>query len=73
VVPEWDLPTCDRVRTSSNDFSVVFRALARGPLMAADIAATTGLPPEVVDEVVRVSAMTGAIAIVQGRCAARSL
>jgi hypothetical protein len=41
--------------------------------MAADIAATTGLPPEVVDEVVRVSAMTGAIAIVQGRCAARSL
>ena len=57
----------------STDFASVLQALARRPMTNAEIETETGVPAEVVTEVLRVLALTGTVARTEHRYTARHI
>ncbi len=61
----------EELALTSSDFAAVFLALSRGPLSPAEIVIKTGVSARVVDEVVRILSLTGAVARAGDRYVAR--
>jgi predicted Rossmann fold nucleotide-binding protein DprA/Smf involved in DNA uptake len=61
------------VQSRSTDFASVLQALARRPMTNDEIETETGVPAEVVTEVLRVLALTGTVARTEDRYTARHI
>lgn len=61
------------VQSRSTDFASVLQALARRPMTNDEIESETGVPAEVVTEVLRVLALTGTVARTEDRYTARHI